>query len=39
MKENILAVIDSLEQVPQVLIPLVREIPTAFLKRRPVVNK
>ena len=39
MKESILAVIDSLEQVPQVLIPLVREIPTAFLKRRPAANK
>jgi hypothetical protein len=39
MNENILSVIDSLERVPHIVIPMVREIPAALLKRRPNANK
>jgi hypothetical protein len=33
------AVIDALERAPQVVVPLVREVPTAALKRRPPSGK
>ena len=33
------AVIDSLERAPQVVIPLVREVPASVLKRRPAPAK
>ena len=33
------AVIDSLERAPQVVIPLVREVPASLLKRRPAPRK
>jgi hypothetical protein len=29
------AIIDALEQAPSIIVPLVREVPTAVLKRRP----
>lgn len=32
---NTSAVIDALERAPQIVIPLVREVPEAILKRRP----
>jgi hypothetical protein len=37
--EHINAVIDSLERAPSVVIPLVREVPAAILKRRPKPDK
>ena len=33
------AVIDALERAPQVVIPLVREVPASLLKRRPAPAK
>ena len=33
------AVIDALERAPQVVIPLVREVPASLLKRRPAPRK
>jgi uncharacterized damage-inducible protein DinB len=33
------AVIDALERAPQVVIPLVREVPASLLKRRPAPGK
>ena len=32
---NTTAVIDALERAPQIVIPLVREVPESILKRRP----
>jgi hypothetical protein len=32
---NTSAVIDALERAPQIIVPLVREVPEAILKRRP----
>lgn len=36
---TILAVIDALERAPQVVVPLVREVPRSLLKRRPKSGK
>src|SRR5919108_1924314 len=33
------AVMEALERAPRILIPLVREVPQAFLKRRPAPTK
>ena len=33
------AVIEALERAPAVVVPLVREVPAALLKRRPAANK
>src|SRR5215510_10522723 len=37
--ESVSAVIDALERAPGVVIPLVREVPAAVLKRRPKPGK
>jgi hypothetical protein len=40
MKDSaISAVIDALERAPQVILPLVREVPSPILKRRPAPRK
>jgi hypothetical protein len=33
------AVIDALERAPQIIVPLVREVPAALLKRRPAPHR
>jgi hypothetical protein len=33
--DTIAAVIDALERAPRIIVPLVRDVPTALLKRRP----
>jgi|SoiMethySBSTD1v2_1073268.scaffolds.fasta_scaffold31540_6 muconolactone delta-isomerase len=33
--DNIAAVIDALRRAPEIVVPLVREVPSAILKRRP----
>jgi hypothetical protein len=37
--ESVPAVIDALERAPSVVVPLVREVPSALLKRRPKSGK
>jgi len=37
--ENVDAIIDSLERSPAIIVPLVREVPQAILKRRPKPGK
>src|SRR5215510_1966209 len=37
--ESVSAVIDALERAPTVVVPLVREVPAAVLKRRPAPGK
>src|SRR6478609_6190406 len=37
--DTIAAVIDALERAPDLVIPLVREVPQAILKRRPAPRK
>jgi hypothetical protein len=37
--ESIEAVIDAMERAPRVVVPLVREVPAAHLKRRPTPGK
>ena len=37
--DTIVAVIDALERAPDLVIPLVREVPLAILKRRPAPRK
>jgi hypothetical protein len=37
--ENVNAIIDSLERSPAIIVPLVREVPQAILKRRPKPGK
>jgi hypothetical protein len=37
--ESIGAVIEAIERAPRVVVPLVREVPTAHLKRRPTPGK
>jgi hypothetical protein len=37
--ETVAAVIDALERAPGIVVPLVREVPTAILKRRPRAGK
>jgi hypothetical protein len=37
--EAVTAVIDALERAPSIVVPLVREVPTAILKRRPAPHK
>jgi hypothetical protein len=39
MIESVSAVIDALERAPGVVVPLVREVPAALLKRRPKAGK
>ena len=40
MKQDaVAAVVDSLERAPGLVVPLVREVPSAFLKRRPKSGK
>ena len=37
--ETVIAVVDALERAPNVVVPLVREVPPALLKRRPAPQK
>ena len=37
--ESIPAVIEALERAPQIIVPLVREVPVAVLKRRPTPHR
>jgi len=37
--DTIVAIVDALERAPDLLIPLVREVPQAILKRRPAPRK
>jgi hypothetical protein len=37
--ETVGAVIDALARAPEVIVPLVREVPSALLKRRPAPNR
>lgn len=37
--DTIAAVIEALERAPQIIVPLVREVPVAVLKRRPVPHR
>ena len=37
--DSIAGVVDALERAPQVVVPLVREVPASFLKRRPKSGK
>jgi hypothetical protein len=39
MTANVSSVIDALERAPQVVVPLVREMPRSALKRRPASGK
>lgn len=38
-QDAVAAVVDSLERAPRLVVPLVREVPCAFLKRRPKSGK
>jgi len=37
--DSIAAVLDALERAPRIVVPLVREVPAALLKRRPAPRK
>ena len=37
--DNTIALIDALERAPRIVIPLVREVPAAILKRRPALGR
>jgi hypothetical protein len=37
--DSIAAVIDALERAPDIVVPLVREVPSAILRRRPLATK
>ena len=37
--ETVTAVIDTLERAPEIVVPLVREVPPALRKRRPAPNR
>ena len=37
--DSVAAVIDALERAPRLIVPLVREVPPAVLKRRPAPAK
>ena len=37
--DSVPAVIDALERAPEILVPLVREVPLSILKRRPTSSK